>query len=356
MGKKEILAEFDAKANVLLSLESMTSSLLQALVSQDGVQIHSITSRTKQRESLVGKIGRPDKSYENLLEITDVVGFRITTYFSEDVDNIAELIEKEFSIDRENSIDKRKSLEPDRFGYMSLHLVGQHKNSRLKLPEYKHFKSIKFEIQIRSILQHAWAEIEHDIGYKSTKEVPDELKRRFSRLAGLLELADEEFQSIKNGIEYYRSNLPEQVNSSPDDVSLNLESLTYFVNTNDKVKALENEMLSVFNCEELTPAKDRNLAHNLEFLNRMEIFTLGQLIDKIEEVSSFVVPFLKVWISEPRKSQSISRGISLLYLTYINLAMQDDMIYSEYVLGAAPFDDISSLAADIQETWSQLKI
>ena len=64
---------------------------------------------------------------------------------------------------------------------------------RMVLRENKAFEGLKCEIQIRSVLQHAWAEIEHDLGYKSELTIPKEVRRSFSRLAGLLELGDKEF-------------------------------------------------------------------------------------------------------------------------------------------------------------------
>src|SRR5438309_774277 len=54
------------------------------------------------------------------------------------------------------------------------------------------------EIQVRTILQHSWAEIEHDIQYKSVSVIPAEIRRRFMSLAGMLEIADREFQAIQD--------------------------------------------------------------------------------------------------------------------------------------------------------------
>jgi len=64
------------------------------------------------------------------------------------------------------------------------------------LPEYKRFSGLVAEIQVRTILQHAWAEIEHDIQYKAISALPTRVRRRFASLAGLIEIADREFQAI----------------------------------------------------------------------------------------------------------------------------------------------------------------
>ena len=56
---------------------------------------------------------------------------------------------------------------------------------------------MRCEIQVSTILQDAWAEIEHDIVYKSPEDIPFRLRRRFACLAGLLEIADREFESLR---------------------------------------------------------------------------------------------------------------------------------------------------------------
>ncbi|WP_343980279.1 DUF6119 family protein [Pseudonocardia aurantiaca] len=164
------------------------------------MRVHSVTSRVKSKTSIMRKLERSDRSRE-FGDITDVLGIRVVTYFPDEVDAIGNLIEREFEVDIDNSIDKRTLLDPDRFGYLSLHYVLQLDAGRSALPEYSGYKGLKFELQIRSILQHAWAEIEHDLSYKPSVSVPSEIKRRFSRLAGLLELVDAEFLGIRNEID-----------------------------------------------------------------------------------------------------------------------------------------------------------
>src|SRR5262249_19087167 len=88
-------------------------------------------------------------------------------------------------------------IEKERFGYQSVHYLVRIRSERAELAEYQRFAGFIAEIQVRTILQHAWAEIEHDIQYKSTSAIPSEIRRRFMQLAGLLEIADREFQAIQ---------------------------------------------------------------------------------------------------------------------------------------------------------------
>jgi len=179
-------------------LSEKARELLSTILSSSGIVPHSITNREKGPEELREKIiregGAPDVLFNG---INDLAGVRIIAYFPSDVDNIVPLIEKEFNIDSKHSMDKRLSSDPSIFGYASVHFVVEFRPEMIKLPEYAPFDKMKCEIQVRTILQHAWAEIEHDIVYKSPGEIPFRVRRRFACLAGLLEIADREFESLR---------------------------------------------------------------------------------------------------------------------------------------------------------------
>ncbi len=213
--------------------------LVLILLDRQGITVHSTSHRVKTRQSLYEKLKRPGKNYGQLADVTDIAGLRLITYLPEDVDRVAALIELEFAVDRLNSIDKRLSHDPDRFGYASLHKVCSLTDARLALAEYAPYRQLKCEIQIRTILQHAWAEIEHDLGYKSGIGVPTHLQRRFSRLAALLETADEEFMRLKNELTAYAKDVRNRVATSAPGVALDKITLALFVQTSELLRSIE---------------------------------------------------------------------------------------------------------------------
>ncbi|KXJ03280.1 hypothetical protein AN414_12780 [Serratia marcescens] len=103
-----------------------------------GIKIINVNKRVKTLESLSDKLIKKQSKYNDINEITDIVGVRVITLFSDDVDGVARIVESEFDVDIENSIDKRKSESPDKFGYMSLHYVIQMKKTE---PIYQNIKN-----------------------------------------------------------------------------------------------------------------------------------------------------------------------------------------------------------------------
>ncbi len=271
-----ILEDYRRNKDCFVKLGDVVHSILDGIVSRMGVKYLSIEHRVKGEKSLEGKLLRSDGWYHNFFELMDILGARIICYFEDDVDIIGKEIEKEFEIDKEYSSDKRKLIRSDSFGYLSLHYI-------CTLPKDKGYPEellgLKFEIQIRTILQHAWSDIEHDIGYKSEFGVPREFVRGFARIAGLLELADEEFVRMRDGMKQYSADVRKSIiDGSAGDIALNMVSINEFMKTNVSMTDLLAKISKICNSEiEYTDATSY-----LEQLAWFDITTLGGLIAMLE--------------------------------------------------------------------------
>lgn len=302
-----ILSEYDKTVSLYEILSRKIIALLEGLIRDEGLYVHSIRHRVKQRDSLSRKLNKPDAFYKKLGDLTDIAGVRVITYFSSDVDRVADIIRGEFTVDTEHSIDKGALLDPDRFGYLSLHYVVSLSKSYGKLPEYKQLVSLKAEIQIRSILQHAWAEIEHDLGYKSKHAIPIHMRRRFSRLSGLLELADYEFDGLRKNLRDYSE---EVAAAQGIDIPLDKISLTHFIKRGDLVRMLDNEIQNQTGLELVF--EDwfaESLVDKLLFVGVSKLSDLeAGLRHRSEVISRFAIEHLK-----GRTYSRIHRGVSVYY-------------------------------------------
>ena len=205
-----MLEEYQAALPELERLLDEVLSKLRDALTRNEMLVTTVEGRVKTRTSLEGKLALKGGKYATLSDITDLVGARIVTFYTDDVDRIASMVEQLFEIDWQNSVDKRKLHDLDSFGYNSLHYV-------CTLPGY----SYRFELQLRTTLQHVWATINHDIGYKTGVEIPREYLRRINRLSGLLEMADDEFSRIRTEITDYRRRVHALVQKGKlDDVQL----------------------------------------------------------------------------------------------------------------------------------------
>lgn len=200
VNKDEAVQWYAQNRGLYKKLAEKVHNIILELLEESNITIHAVTSRAKELDSFKNKIGNP-KYDDPINQITDFSGIRIIAYVDNDIKPICDIIKDSFNIDSNNSIDKSQELGTDKVGYKSIHYVAKIKDNRLNLPEYKKFKNLKFEIQIRTILQHAWAEIEHDKNYKFTGVLRPDIQRRFKILAGTLELIDREFNQLSNEID-----------------------------------------------------------------------------------------------------------------------------------------------------------
>ena len=217
-----ILEEYRENLATYAKMKEVILKALTDCMKRSNIIVSGVEGRVKTEESLAGKLELKGNKYGDISDITDLVGVRVITFYTEEVDKIAALVDKIFEVDWENSVDKRKQLGKDSFGYMSLHYICRIPKELFQDPAYPLINAIRFEVQMRTALQHVWASMNHDIGYKTGVEVPPEHLRSLTRLAGILELADEEFSRIRKEITDYRRKAEQLVKDGNfDAVSLN---------------------------------------------------------------------------------------------------------------------------------------
>ncbi|MBU9763200.1 DUF429 domain-containing protein [Mycobacterium sp. TNTM28] len=188
----DAVTEYASRRPDLVAATEQYLKLVTSLLDEAGINYLSITARTKSVGSFAEKANRRaadgTRLYTDpLVEITDQVGVRVITYLREDVDTVANLLAGEMRVLDDRDMGAKTARE-GRWGYASRHLL-------IGVEGEQHPASI----QVRTVLQHAWAEFEHDVRYKGSipAEHVSELDRRFTLAAGLLELADREFAEIR---------------------------------------------------------------------------------------------------------------------------------------------------------------
>ena len=266
-----ILDEYREQLPVFEQMKTEVLRVLREALDRSGLVVTAIEARIKTEESLRGKLALKGAKYATLSDITDILGARIITFYTDDVDRIAAMAEQLFEIDWNNSVDKRMLHQLDSFGYNSLHYI-------CKLPGYDY----RFELQLRTTLQHAWASINHDNGYKTGVEIPREYLRRINRLAGILEMADDEFSRIRTELTDYRRRVQQLVqNGKLDDVLLDGDTFTSYLQARP-FDAL-NKRIAAINQAEI---QEVPLIRYLRVFNAFGCKTLGdvqRLVKQYEE-------------------------------------------------------------------------
>lgn len=311
---QKILRDYEGLRDKYETFNNKCKSLITELLDENNIKYHQITNRVKSRERLQGKIIKKSHKYSNLSDITDIAGLRIITYFEDEVERIAQIINSEFNIDIDNSIDKRE-LDADRFGYRSLHYVISLSRKRGKLPEYHQYSSLKLEIQIRTILQHSWAEIEHDIGYKGELEIPLVAKRSFSRIAALLETADIEFARLKDILKNYERKVEVDIVHKPELVLLDQASLYSYIKNSRLIEKIDLEISSFIGVPIMELDMESSTNEILNRLKNVGITSIKELDESIEENSKKLIEFIKVdMVSLDFTPKAIAVAIAIHYL------------------------------------------
>ncbi len=317
----KMLAEYDDRLALHERFAATSEGLIRQLLKGENLRVHSVTSRVKERSHLAEKLSRLGKDYTTLSDVTDVVGVRVITHFEDEVDRIAAVVQREFLVDTEKSIDKRKALDPDRFGYISLHFICSMSRERAALAEYREFAGIFCEIQVRSILQHAWAEIEHDLGYKVGAPIPAPIRRRFSRLAGLLEIGDSEFAHIRDDLAAYAERVTEDIQERPSSVGLDDVSLNAFITNDPTLIQLDKQIVEYLGA---ALRDEYNFQFLADVLRYAGIQTIEQLQTALETRKEFILKQYKSRVAVG-EYETVSPGIGIFHLFEVLLAERGDV-------------------------------
>ena len=269
----DLLNAYNAHLPQLEQLAEQVSSMLLKALREQNIQLNTFERRVKTEDSLTGKLEKKGYKYKTIYDITDLVGIRAVTYYTDDVDKVAAIAKQIFDIDWKNSVDKRKH-QLDSFGYLSLHYICYLKEGPLR--------DIPFEIQMRTALQHVWSAIEHDIGYKGAVKLPPEFVRQFSRLAGMLEMADDEFSRLRTAMSEYRRQVHSLVKSGQfSEVSLSTESFRQFLELRPFDRL--NQRIAAVNQAEIFPTPMMNFLPILETFRFKNLGDVQQFIDENSE-------------------------------------------------------------------------
>ncbi|MCR5017992.1 MAG: hypothetical protein K6A64_04280, partial [Bacteroidales bacterium] len=278
---EQLLEQYRSMLPVYEQMAEIIPERLKQFFEEAGIIVASVEHRVKTESSLAGKLKLKGAKYKDIFDITDIVGLRVITFYIDDVDKVASVLERLFEIDWENSIDKRKAHEIDSFGYLSLHYICRIPESAYTDPEHPELNKIRFEVQMRTVLQHAWANMNHDTGYKSGVEIPKVYLRNLSRLAGILELVDDEFSRIRRELADYRRQVQKLVASGNlGEVALDGESFKSYlaIGPFDRL----NRKIASVNQAEIQPV---DMSAFLPLFKQMRFNTLGDIESLIKEYS-----------------------------------------------------------------------
>ncbi|GAB2482992.1 (p)ppGpp synthetase [Comamonas humi] len=227
--RREFLAYYEDRLSCLDAAAEAYGNLLSSILATlPAVNIAKIEWRVKNADECIRKFKR---KYRNALDeeqqsyaikdyISDLVGVRVVCLYEDEPPIIMQAVREYFDVIE--ITDKTAPMEDteSEFGYKGIHMDLRLNSTQMQAPQHQAYASQAFELQIRTIIQDSWSELDHQIKYK--KSIPTNLKRRINILSALFELADREFLQIRN-----ETNLALSLGQTeaPEDVAAHSEEL-----------------------------------------------------------------------------------------------------------------------------------
>lgn len=180
---------------------------IELLLAQAGIKSLAVTSRIKTFASFAAKAARKEYS-RPFEENTDFVGLRVILYLPRDIAAVLTVLRDEFDVVEDEDTTGR--LAEHEFGYRSHHLLLHIREEWMSTPSFRGLRRIAAEVQVRTLMMHAWADMAHNLEYKSTDQVPTALRRRLFLLSAKIEEVDQQFEDLVTEVEGYRRTVAEE--------------------------------------------------------------------------------------------------------------------------------------------------
>ncbi|MBF0455615.1 MAG: hypothetical protein HQL72_12470 [Magnetococcales bacterium] len=230
--KQKLLLEYEHRKDLHSDFLVMILRLLGEFIRENALGVHSFDGAVMSREGLQSTLER-GRIVSSLEEMDDLVTIQVLTFFEDDVEAIANVLDTEFNI-LKGALDKREIQDPNRFGYHSQSYVIGMMDSRLEWIEYRRFKACRVQVRVCSLLQNTWARIQKRLAIDKAT-VPQHQLRATARIVGLFELADRELNKLKNTLP-----LEQIVHAPPKEEKLQQPRLR-----SEQVRALESPITNL---------------------------------------------------------------------------------------------------------------
>ena len=305
--KEALRKEYDQLGTNYKKLEDELKGDLRLCLEQARIRVLSVESRVKDFDSFWAKAYQ--KGCDNpLQDVQDICGIRVICYYPSDLEPVCEVINDEFKVVEFE--DKADSLKTQEFGYRSRHFIVAPAEHSLRTPRYRGLDGLKAEIQVRTIFDHAWAELSHELDYKKEEYAPKQFHKTLYQLSAMLDNLDDQFDELHREKREYHRTLSEEAKRSgvfDPDQELNVDTLQALLDFRfeDKVR---------------NPKLTSNL---LSVLNSLDM-SMGELLKALDSVED-IVPLVQADLSKELGSWYATQAATVL----IALALANDQYWQE---------------------------
>ncbi|SFR96086.1 GTP pyrophosphokinase [Anaeromicropila populeti] len=221
--------------------------------------IEQVNGRVKTISSILEKAQKKNISLEDIEDkIDDIAGIRIICQFVEDINKVVDLIKSRNDMEIKSEKDYINNRKES--GYRSYHMIVFYTIQTLRGP-----KTIKAEIQIRTLAMNFWATVEHSLQYKYKENMPAHIRERLLTASEAIIVLDQEMSSVRGEIMDAQNSFRIKANIVAD-ILTNIQNLYKVANKREVVK-IQTEFFKIY--------KEGDLAQLERFNKELDIISEG---------------------------------------------------------------------------------